>query len=116
MRGFNNSFVRFMRQSLPALAIIAAPVPALAQNLVTNGGFETGDFTGWTAPSESYPEKVDTTYVASGAYAGEIAGYSYQPDTLSQQIATGAGHIYHIRFDYLWDITSADTLNSLALN
>ena len=116
MRGFKNGFARFMQRSLPALAIVAAPVPALAQNLVVNGGFETGDFTGWTAPSESYPEKVGSTYAAGGTYAGEIAGYSYNPDTLTQQITTGAGQTYHIQFDYLWDITGGGTLNSLALD
>jgi len=116
MRGFNNGFVRFMQRSLPALAIIAVPAAASAQNLVINGGFETGDFTGWTAASESYLEQVRDTYAASGTYAGEIAGYAYNPDTLTQQIATGAGQVYHIQFDYLWDITEPDTLNSLTLS
>jgi hypothetical protein len=115
MGGFTYSFTRFLR-ALPALAIVAAPVPALAQNLVVNGGFETGDFTGWIAPGEGYPEKVDPTWVKSGAYAAEIAGYSDIPDTLTQQIATGAGHVYHIQFDYLWDITEAGTLNALELD
>ena len=116
MHGFKNNLMRVLHRALPALAIVATPVAATAQNLVVNGGFETGDFTGWTAPSESYFERVDTTYTASGNYAGEIAGYSYNPDTLSQQIATIAGQAYRIRFDYLWDITAPDTLNSLALD
>ena len=30
-----------------AMVLLCAPM-AVAQNLLTNGGFETGDFTGWT--------------------------------------------------------------------
>lgn len=116
MRGFNSNFMHFVYRSLPVLAIIAAPVPAFAQNLVANGSFETGDFTGWTAPGESYPEVVATTFAADGVYSAEIAGYAYAPDTLSQQIATASGQTYRIHFDYLWDITQSDTLNSIALN
>ena len=40
-----------MHRKLLYTAIVAGAVaaPASAQNLLTNGGFETGDFTGWTA-------------------------------------------------------------------
>jgi hypothetical protein len=71
---------------------------AQAVPLIVNGGFETGDFTGWTTAGTSYPVYIVTSPVESGTYAAQIAGYSYNPDTLSQTVADTAGQSYVLSF------------------
>jgi hypothetical protein len=80
------------------LAMSAAPAKA---NLVVNGGFETGNFTGWTANAVSYPMYIVTGPVSEGQFAAQIAGYNSGPDTLSQSIGTAPGQSYTLSFD-LW--------------
>jgi hypothetical protein len=67
-------------------------------NIITNGDFETGDFTGWTTNAVSFPMYIVTNPVNSGSYAAQIAGYSYGPDTLSQGITTTPGLTYILSF------------------
>ena len=90
-----------MKSSLICLAAstaIGACSPAIAGNLVVNGGFETGDFTGWTANAVSYPMYIVTSPVEEGTYAAQIAGYSYRPDVLSQTLTTTSGQGYTLSF------------------
>ncbi|MFY9970741.1 MAG: carbohydrate binding domain-containing protein [Roseiarcus sp.] len=82
-----------------ALAFAASSATnANAANLVVNGGFETGDFTGWTTDPVSYPMYIVASPVYAGTYAAQIAGYSFGPDTLTQTIATTAGQEYTLSF------------------
>ena len=74
---------------------------AQAANLVTNGSFETGDFTGWTTNEVSYPEYIVGSPVEDGVYSAQIAGYSYGPDTLSQVVTTTAAQAYTLSF-WFW--------------
>ena len=61
---------------LGALALVCAVAAAPAEgSLIVNGGFETGDFTGWTANPVSFSMYVDGT-AHSGSYGAQIAGYS----------------------------------------
>jgi hypothetical protein len=53
-------------------------VIALA-NPITNGGFETGDFTGWTAVGAPLPV-IQSTNVHSGKYAAFIGNDSGSGD------------------------------------
>jgi len=41
-------------------------------NTIVNGGFESGDFTGWTQPSQNPPGTIVTDTVFSGNYAARI--------------------------------------------
>ena len=76
--------------------IQALPVALnVGQNLVTNGGFETGDFSGWTLNASS--TKVAKIYglVHAGKYSADL-GQSKTLGYLSQTLATSAGQTYQI--------------------
>ncbi|MGD0745485.1 MAG: LamG-like jellyroll fold domain-containing protein, partial [Verrucomicrobiota bacterium] len=65
-------------------------------SLVSNGGFETGDFSGWTDDG-SGDVTADTNYVHSGAYGaefGEVGSLGYIYQTLS----TAPGTNYYLSF------------------
>jgi hypothetical protein len=106
-----------MRKSLAILALSLASVFAaqsakaddmcssVAGNLVTNCGFETGDFTGWSGTSLtdtfSYAG-VGGPAGAYGPYSGSYGAYlgSGSNDTLYQTLNTVAGTTYTIQFAF----------------
>lgn len=64
--------------------------------LVTNGGFETGDFTGWTQTNASYTSikaAPNPTRVHTGNYGLEKGDYPTE-GFISQVLTTGAGNSY----------------------
>lgn len=74
-------------------------------NLITNGGFETGDFTGWTV----MPAPVSFLFVNSvlphwGSYAATIAAYGApgQFDRIAQTFSTIPGESYNLSY-WLWN-------------
>jgi len=97
--------------ALSAAALSATDANA-APNLIANGSFETGDFTGWTANAVSFPMYIVSPTgvpnlgpVEDGQYAAQIAGYSLQnfpqyggPDTLTQTVGTTNGVDYTLSF------------------
>lgn len=94
-----------MRKSSSAVAILTVALwgtsVARAGNLVTNGGFETGDFTGWTLsgnmanPGTDWG--VDNTDPHSGTYEA-FFGAVGSPIFLKQTLATTVGQTYTINF------------------
>jgi hypothetical protein len=78
--------------------------PAHAAELVTNGSFETGDFTGWTLSGNTGFSGVECPGVgfagpgdgACDAFLGPVGSNG----TLSQSLATTPGALYQIRFDF----------------
>ncbi len=85
---------------------------AQAANLIVNGSFETGDFSGWTADANSYAMYIVTSPVEDGVYAAQIAGFSFNPDTLSQTVADTAGQSYELSF---WRYQDAGATTSLVV-
>ena len=66
---------------------------SIGQNVVSNGGFETGDFAGWNLNATSTQVGKLSGLVHSGHYGAELG----QPGALgylSQILPTTAGHIY----------------------
>lgn len=81
---------------LVAAAIGAiSPSDALAAELVTNGGFETGSFSGWSVAGAT-----DSGVDSLNPYAGSYAAYFGDPTatTISQSLATTAGQVYDLSF------------------
>ena len=65
-------------------------------NLVTNGGFETGNFSGWTQGGNTGFTSVDLSIGHSGIYGAKFgpAGIG----TISQNIITTPGQTYEVSF------------------
>jgi hypothetical protein len=88
--------------ALVAILLVGAPT-AFATNLVTNGSFETSDFTGWTQGGDfSFVQVVSGAF---GSYSGAEDGQFYATmgpvggdSTLSQTISDTAGTHYTFSF------------------
>jgi MYXO-CTERM domain-containing protein len=102
--------MKLIATTIVSAALVCA---ANAGNLVTNGDFETGDFTGWSVfgtdtgdmfvSGGGYFGGADTTNVA---FLGSIGGDGY-----IQQTLTNAPGIYTISFDYASDGLTPNDLN-----
>lgn len=93
-------------------AIALATLAPLAQaNLVTNGGFETTDFSGWTPTLASGHTFLAVTPLSphTGTWAATFAAILSSLDRISQTLATTAGTSYDISF---WLRVTGDTANN----
>lgn len=68
-------------------------------NLITNSGFETGDFTGWTVGYAATNSDIDIDGIPhSGTYAAEFGQSTEEYDSISQTLTTQAGSTYTLGF------------------
>jgi PKD repeat protein len=97
---FTASVVETNSQGLPiagmAMTIVVTPVP-IYLGLVENGGFETGDFTGWNLfggdPSDNFVTNIENeTYPYAGGYFAVLGATNLTH--LSQTLTTLAGQPY----------------------
>jgi hypothetical protein len=87
---------RVLSALVALIACIVTPGYATA-GIVTNGGFETGDFTGWTLSGNTDFVGVTTGIAHTGDYAAYF-GSDGSLGFLSQNLATTAGTSYELNF------------------
>ena len=85
-----------------ALTAVIVSAPAFAQNLVTNGSFETGYWTGWTTGGNFQDTEVVSGYFSyyspeDGTYYA-VLGPVGSPGTLSQTFSDEPGAQYTFSF------------------
>jgi hypothetical protein len=95
--------------ALTAVAALSVAHPASA-NLITNPGFETGDFTGWTVSGTT---SVVGTASGISPHSGSFQALSSFTATISQTLATMAGQSYTVNF---WATGSALSTFSVSWN
>jgi MYXO-CTERM domain-containing protein len=96
------------------LFLLALTGSAMAQNLVTNGSFETGDFSGWqwtgntgstdVNPGSAGPGYGNTTDGNYSAYLGPVGS----DGLLTQVLSTVAGTTYTVS----WDLAGSTYANA----
>ncbi len=98
----------------------------VAENLVKNCGFQTGDFTGWTLAGNDVPgeegnlygveegQDPDGNYPNSGSYQAYFGDGVDNATTLSQKLSTTAGGQYTVSLFLAQDTAAAGTCNAVA--
>ncbi len=88
---------------------LAAAAEAGATNLVDNGGFETGDFTGWLAIPLGGGLEVNKDKPHTGDYAATFNAKGWLDDLAIQfNIPTTAGNSYTVDFWLAHDTSAQD--------
>jgi PEP-CTERM motif len=91
--------MRTMISLAGCLLVSAAMGGRASADLVTNGGFETGDFTGWNYTSVDNFSFVDGGFSNSGTYAAWFGDtLANGGGSISQTLATTAGTSYTLSF------------------
>jgi hypothetical protein len=93
--------------SMTKIAIVVAALSVSSQafatvNIVTNGSFETGDFSGWAQSGSPFSSGVIQQFAGNDPTDGNYQAYFSEMGSLggiSQNLATVAGGAYNISFD-----------------
>ncbi len=85
-----------------AIAVVVGGVANGATELVVNGGFETGDFSGWSTVANVWGQPMVWTSVPrTGTYYAQVGlnlPSNRQTSSIAQNIPTTVGVTYHIEF------------------
>ena len=85
---------------------VACMAPSYAGSIVANGGFETGDFTGWTQTGNTGFDGVQCPGPGAAVAAGNCSAFFGPVGSvggISQVLTTQVGTTYVITFDFLPD-------------
>jgi hypothetical protein len=99
--------MRLARVIALTAALLGAFSVCAHANLLTNPGFETGDFTGWTLSGNTGFTGVSTGTAHSGTFAAFLGAVG-SLDFLSQTVPTTPGQSYAISF---WLLSDGGTPN-----
>jgi hypothetical protein len=83
--------------AVAVLALVAGPAERARADLVVNGGFETGNISGWTISGNPSPYFVDAAHAHSGN-DGFAYGFVTTLGFLNQTITTVVGQSYVFEF------------------
>jgi len=86
----------------------------LGPSVVVNGGFESGDLTGWTTSGSHITVDIPPAGGQFGEFAARLGPHGGGPETLSQDVATTPGQTYVLDFFVTGDPDSSG--NSLTVN
>jgi Carbohydrate binding domain/PEP-CTERM motif len=92
------------------VAVLASAALSAHANLVINGGFETGDFTGWTRSGDSSFTAVNGILVHSGNFSLQT-GPGTSDGFFDQTLTTVVGTTYTVDF---WLAAQAGTPNDFS--
>jgi len=100
-----NSAWRFIRDLVAAtgLAVVVAGPAFAGPELLTNGGFETGTFAGWTATGDQTFNGVQCPGPGSTVFAGNCSAFFGPVGSLggiSQTVILSVGEFYRITFAF----------------
>lgn len=105
-----------MRGGLAAIAVAAITMtaPAGATQLIVNGDFETGNFSGWTRFGALGSTSVNAASAHDGDYGASFS--PNQPGGLQQTFFTLAGRTYKIRLWLAHTQGAATPINSIFID
>lgn len=93
----------FRMSAVAVAGALALAAPAMAANIVANGGFETGDLTGWSGTILTNPYSGVICLGAGSSPEGlceAFLGTDGAAGTLSQVLSTVAGQAYAVSFSF----------------
>ena len=90
--------MKTLSRVLVTLVVGAGLASTASANLVTNPGFETGDFTGWTQSGNTVSDSVEGVDFAHSGSFGADFGAVGSLGFISQDLATVAGATYDLTF------------------
>jgi hypothetical protein len=105
-RHFNRRKLLIVTQSTLTRVLTAVVIPlgvavsaaAAASNLVVNGGFETGDFTGWQLGGNTAFHSVAGGSIAQSGSYGMLTGPAELLGSISQTLTTVPGRTYQVEY------------------
>lgn len=95
-----------IKPAILAAALILAPAPALAASLITNGGFEAGNLSGWTQFGNTGFTSVNSNQAGFDPAGGSYLAYFGPVDStggITQSFASVVGKTYRLTFEVAAD-------------
>lgn len=88
--------------SICTILLFLTPNRSAAANLVTNGDFETGDFTGWTVTPAATGSNIAVRAIppAHDTLGAAFGATGTSSDSIKQVLATTPGTLYDLSFFY----------------